>query len=70
MSSPQATQKELADLSVTLDSERYRAERLESQINDLTELHQVRKINYMAIAGFSLIIMDKRTNQLTFMLSL
>lgn len=41
MSSPQATQKELADLSVTLDSERYRAERLESQINDLTELHQV-----------------------------
>ncbi|CAG9806113.1 unnamed protein product [Chironomus riparius] len=36
----EATQKELADLSVTLDSERYRAERLESQINDLTELHQ------------------------------
>ena len=39
--SSQATQKELADLSVTLDSERYRAERLESQVNDLTELHQV-----------------------------
>lgn len=36
----EATQKDLADLSVTLDSERYRAERLESQINDLTELHQ------------------------------
>lgn len=37
----QATQKDLADLSVTLESERYRAERLETQINDLTELHQV-----------------------------
>ena len=67
MSSPQATQKELADLSVTLDSERYRAERLESQINDLTELHQVLNINFMAIAG--LIIIDKRINQLTLILA-
>jgi predicted RNase H-like nuclease (RuvC/YqgF family) len=37
----QATQKELADLSVILESERYRAEVLSTQINDLTELHQV-----------------------------
>lgn len=28
-------------MSQALDSERYRAERLEGQINDLTELHQV-----------------------------
>lgn len=28
-------------MSLALDSERYRAERLESQMNDLTELHQV-----------------------------
>lgn len=28
-------------MSLALESERYRAERLESQINDLTELHQV-----------------------------
>lgn len=33
-------QKEVADLTLALDSERYRAERLEEQINDLTELHQ------------------------------
>lgn len=31
-------------MSLTLESERYRAERLESQINDLTELHQVIKV--------------------------
>ncbi|KAG5682224.1 hypothetical protein PVAND_011589 [Polypedilum vanderplanki] len=36
----EATQKELADLSVILESERYRAEVLSTQINDLTELHQ------------------------------
>jgi hypothetical protein len=30
-------------MSLALDSERYRAERLESQMNDLTELHQVYK---------------------------
>lgn len=29
-------------MSLALESERYRAERLEGQINDLTELHQVR----------------------------
>lgn len=28
-------------MSLALESERYRAERLEGQINDLTELHQV-----------------------------
>lgn len=28
-------------MSLSLESERYRAERLESQMNDLTELHQV-----------------------------
>lgn len=38
----QTTQKELSDMSLALDSERYRAERLEGQINDLTELHQVK----------------------------
>jgi Predicted transmembrane and coiled-coil 2 protein len=37
---PQAQQKEINDLAVQLESERYRAERLEEQINDLTELHQ------------------------------
>lgn len=36
----EALQKEVADLTLALDSERYRAERLEEQINDLTELHQ------------------------------
>lgn len=39
----QASQKELADLSQALENERYRAERLEVQVNDLTELHQVMK---------------------------
>jgi Predicted transmembrane and coiled-coil 2 protein len=34
-------------MSLTLESERYRAERLESQINDLTELHQVRKSHHV-----------------------
>jgi Predicted transmembrane and coiled-coil 2 protein len=38
----QTTQKELGDMSLALESERYRAERLEGQINDLTELHQVK----------------------------
>uniref|UniRef100_T1GZ81 Uncharacterized protein n=1 Tax=Megaselia scalaris TaxID=36166 RepID=T1GZ81_MEGSC len=33
-------QKEYHDLTVLLESERYRSERLEEQINDLTELHQ------------------------------
>jgi hypothetical protein len=36
-----ATQKELTDMSILLEGERYRAERLEGQINDLSELHQV-----------------------------
>ncbi|XP_059615962.1 transmembrane and coiled-coil domains protein 2 isoform X1 [Phlebotomus argentipes] len=33
-------QKELSDLALALETERYRAERLEEQVNDLTELHQ------------------------------
>lgn len=37
----EAIQKDFQDVSVALDGERYRAERLEEQINDLTELHQV-----------------------------
>lgn len=37
----EAVQKEFQDVSVALEGERYRAERLEEQINDLTELHQV-----------------------------
>jgi len=36
----EASQKEYQDLTQNLESERYRAERLEEQINDLTELHQ------------------------------
>ncbi|XP_037924546.1 transmembrane and coiled-coil domains protein 2 isoform X2 [Hermetia illucens] len=36
----ETAQKEYQDLTVVLESERYRAERLEEQINDLTELHQ------------------------------
>lgn len=47
----QAAQKELADMSLALESERYRAERLEGQINDLTELHQV-KFFSQALRGF------------------
>lgn len=30
----------MSDLALALESERYRSERLEEQINDLTELHQ------------------------------
>ncbi|CAD6995741.1 unnamed protein product [Ceratitis capitata] len=37
----ETAQKELNNLTATLESERYRAESLEEQINDLTELHQV-----------------------------
>lgn len=37
----EAVQKDFQDVSLALDGERYRAERLEEQINDLTELHQV-----------------------------
>lgn len=33
--------KDFQDVSQALEGERYRAERLEEQINDLTELHQV-----------------------------
>lgn len=36
-----SAQKDFQDVSLALESERYRAERLEEQINDLTELHQV-----------------------------
>ncbi|XP_011184975.1 transmembrane and coiled-coil domains protein 2 isoform X2 [Zeugodacus cucurbitae] len=36
----ETAQKELNSLTSTLESERYRAESLEEQINDLTELHQ------------------------------
>ncbi|XP_055319717.1 transmembrane and coiled-coil domains protein 2 isoform X2 [Sitodiplosis mosellana] len=36
----QSVQKEFQDVSRELESERYRAERLEEQVNDLTELHQ------------------------------
>lgn len=37
----ESAQKDFQDVSLALESERYRAERLEEQINDLTELHQV-----------------------------
>ncbi|XP_018788179.1 PREDICTED: transmembrane and coiled-coil domains protein 1 isoform X1 [Bactrocera latifrons] len=36
----ETAQKELNSLTATLEGERYRAESLEEQINDLTELHQ------------------------------
>ncbi|XP_031622045.1 transmembrane and coiled-coil domains protein 2 [Contarinia nasturtii] len=36
----ESVQKEFQDVSRELESERYRAERLEEQVNDLTELHQ------------------------------
>ncbi|XP_064549912.1 transmembrane and coiled-coil domains protein 2 isoform X1 [Drosophila montana] len=36
----ETSQKEFNSLTATLDSERFRAEGLEEQINDLTELHQ------------------------------
>lgn len=32
--------KDVTELSISLETERYRAERLEEQLNDLTELHQ------------------------------
>lgn len=38
-----ASQKELSDLVQVFESDRYRTVNLEGQINDLTELHQVRK---------------------------
>lgn len=41
----QTQQKEYHDLTVLLEGERYRSERLEEQINDLTELHQVSNDN-------------------------
>ena len=41
----QTAQKEFNNLTATLESERYRAEGLEEQINDLTELHQVNRAN-------------------------
>lgn len=34
------TQNQVTDLNLALDSERFRSERLEEQVNDLTELHQ------------------------------
>lgn len=37
----ESAQKDFQEVSCALESERYRAERLEEQINDLTELHQV-----------------------------
>lgn len=36
-------------MSLAFESERYRAERLESQMNDLTELHQVRLYSCFAV---------------------
>lgn len=36
----QAVQKEVSYLSHALTEERFRSERLEEQVNDLTELHQ------------------------------
>lgn len=33
--------KDFQELTLALEGERYRAERLEEQVNDLTELHQV-----------------------------
>lgn len=36
----ESVQKDFQDVSRELESERYRAERLEEQVNDLTELHQ------------------------------
>lgn len=40
----QGVHKDFQDVTVALEGERYRAERLEEQINDLTELHQVKYI--------------------------
>lgn len=37
----QSVHKDFQELTLALDGERYRAERLEEQVNDLTELHQV-----------------------------
>lgn len=41
-----SAQKDFQDVSLALESERYRAERLEEQINDLTELHQVSRAQH------------------------
>uniref|UniRef100_A0A182XIH7 Uncharacterized protein n=1 Tax=Anopheles quadriannulatus TaxID=34691 RepID=A0A182XIH7_ANOQN len=38
-------QKEVTELSMALENERYRADRLEEQINDLSELHQNEREN-------------------------
>lgn len=37
----QSVHKDFQEVTVALEGERYRSERLEEQINDLTELHQV-----------------------------
>uniref|UniRef100_A0A182JM64 Uncharacterized protein n=1 Tax=Anopheles atroparvus TaxID=41427 RepID=A0A182JM64_ANOAO len=38
-------QKDVSELSIALENERYRADRLEEQINDLSELHQNEREN-------------------------
>lgn len=38
----QSVNKDFQELTLALEGERYRAERLEEQVNDLTELHQVK----------------------------
>lgn len=44
----QSVQKDFQEVSRELECERYRAERLEEQVNDLTELHQVMiDLNYL-----------------------
>lgn len=39
----QGVHKDFQEVTNALEGERYRAERLEEQINDLTELHQVNR---------------------------
>lgn len=47
----QGVHKDFQDVTVALEGERYRAERLEEQINDLTELHQVKHIFIFSQSG-------------------
>lgn len=50
----QGVHKDFQDVTNALEGERYRAERLEEQINDLTELHQVKHFIIRAMESMRL----------------
>ncbi|XP_055645234.1 transmembrane and coiled-coil domains protein 1-like isoform X2 [Toxorhynchites rutilus septentrionalis] len=40
--------KDVTEMVISLETERYRTERLEEQLNDLTELHQISKMEHLS----------------------